>query len=1109
MFHHLVDAGSTLTAGALTRLRNGVSMHSTERSLGIDASVLEDRTLFSASPINVDLTVEHPEFGGELEPTSAVTTGLLFVDGTMANTDQLIAQLSRDVDDMTIIRLNSAGSGLDQISRTIQQHEGIESIHIISHGDEGRVLLGNQLFSANEFDEFQGDLEAWSSHLSEHADILFYGCNIAGSDAGQDFLNSIALATGADVAASDNLTGHRALGGDWDLEFETGVIESEAITGPWQDAWRSILLATAVTDNFDIAEGGSVSAGDGSVLTNDQIADPTITPNPLLEYSASKDTDGDNLWQNTTGLAPGYDLTLIGSTTHESNPSNSPHGITATYNINGGGAFTDQTISDSALGDPTENPASFEFWFRPDDGVGQEIIFDTGTSLIGTVVKLNDSSLELRVNSGSGNSVTLSTDISALIATNPVDQEFIHFVAVLDIGTGSPDIQLYVNGGLVVDQGVPAAIDDWSRTFEGIGLGRIRGSATLPSPGGDDFEGDIAVFRLYDFAMTQADVTDNYDANFLSVTSSDTVTSQGIPIVVDAEGNVTYNPGSTFDFLESGDSIVDSFSYTVSDGFGATDTVTSTITIHGVSNGPTLNTNEVTVVEGAVVTLTSTHLSATDPDDLDSTLAFSVTNVTGGHFAEATSAAVPIFAFQQQQVTNGEIVFIDDGNGTGPSYSVSVSDGTNATTPQAASITFSSSNDRPTSIGIADVVVAEDSANHTINLGDIFDDEEDTDSELTYAVQRFTNGELFDSVTIATNDELIIDLSANQNGTSDITILATDTGGRSVSSSFQFEVTPVNDSPTVLPQTYEAPTGAQFISGSVLVGVSDVDGDVLSVALVSGPSNGTLTLASDGTFVYVPKANNFETETFQFIVTDGNGGGQTATATIIIPLAAPIVQEESESDSDSEDDDDAVELAAVGLARTFDTEDEQDSRSRKRQITASPNSDTASAITLNAIPESSIEDKLAINDRKSSSARLAGVSIKPLTPTRSAGTITTMASHTTAHVFAPEFLESLESFDQDMDQATRSANVSLVNSVVSLSGASIGIVTWVLRSGAFLASMMANIPAWRLVDPLLVLGYQSDATEDDESIHDIIDTESSSGSTPTTANKNANQRSIA
>ena len=108
MFHHLVDAGSTLTAGVLTRLRSGVPMRNTERYSGIDASVLEDRTLFSASPISGDLPMaEQLDLGADLDPATVGSTGLLFVDSAIANTDQLIAQLSQDADGIRIIRLNS------------------------------------------------------------------------------------------------------------------------------------------------------------------------------------------------------------------------------------------------------------------------------------------------------------------------------------------------------------------------------------------------------------------------------------------------------------------------------------------------------------------------------------------------------------------------------------------------------------------------------------------------------------------------------------------------------------------------------------------------------------------------------------------------------------------------------------------------------------------------------------------------------------------------------------------------------------------------------------------------------------------------------------------
>ena len=40
-------------------------------------------------------------------------------------------------------------------------------------------------------------------------------------------MRQLAELTGADVAASDDLTGHASLGGDWELESHIGLINTE------------------------------------------------------------------------------------------------------------------------------------------------------------------------------------------------------------------------------------------------------------------------------------------------------------------------------------------------------------------------------------------------------------------------------------------------------------------------------------------------------------------------------------------------------------------------------------------------------------------------------------------------------------------------------------------------------------------------------------------------------------------------------------------------------------------------------------------------------------------------------------------------------------------
>ncbi|MDO9219360.1 MAG: VCBS domain-containing protein, partial [Lacisediminimonas sp.] len=70
------------------------------------------------------------------------------------------------------------------------------------------------------------------------------------------------------------------------------------------------------------------------------------------------------------------------------------------------------------------------------------------------------------------------------------------------------------------------------------------------------------------------------------------------------------------------------------------------------------------------------------------------------------------------------------------------------------------------------------------------------------------------------------------------------------------------------------------VANSVLGNDSDVDGDTLAAALVSGPIHGAVSLNSDGSFTYTPDAGYFGTDTFTYRANDGKADSETATVTI-------------------------------------------------------------------------------------------------------------------------------------------------------------------------------------------------------------------------------------
>ena len=79
---------------------------------------------------------------------------------------------------------------------------------------------------------------------------------------------------------------------------------------------------------------------------------------------------------------------------------------------------------------------------------------------------------------------------------------------------------------------------------------------------------------------SDADTTD-----VLTVSSVNTTGTKGT-VAWNANGSFTYNPNGKFESLAAGKNATDTFTYTVSDGKGGSDTARVTITVYGVNDAP-------------------------------------------------------------------------------------------------------------------------------------------------------------------------------------------------------------------------------------------------------------------------------------------------------------------------------------------------------------------------------------------------------------------------------------------------------------------------------------------------------------------------------------------
>jgi hypothetical protein len=117
---------------------------------------------------------------------------------------------------------------------------------------------------------------------------------------------------------------------------------------------------------------------------------------------------------------------------------------------------------------------------------------------------------------------------------------------------------------------------------------------------------------------------------------------------------------------------------------------TSNITFLGII--PTLLSNTLSVNQGIPVIVTSSDLSATDKNNIPSTLHYQITQITFCHFEALNTLGQitepNITTFTQQDVLDRRIRFVPDGSTRMPAYLVSVGDQNFFTEPEAAFIRF-------------------------------------------------------------------------------------------------------------------------------------------------------------------------------------------------------------------------------------------------------------------------------------------------------------------------------------------------------------------------------------------------------------------------------------
>jgi len=458
---------------------------------------------------------------------------------------------------------------------------------------------------------------------------------------------------------------------------------------------------------------------------------------------------------------------------------------------------------------------------------------------------------------------------------------------------------------------------------------------------------------------------------------------------------------------------------------------------------------QLTVGEGATTVLAAADFNLSDPDS--GAFTYTVSGVAGGSFEVFDGASWNAAAsFTTAQLAAGEVRFVDDGNEAAPSFNVTASDGTASSNTFAATVNYTAVNDTPVAsassgtaaftaggsavavdagLAVSDVDNAT-LASASVSIGAGFQAAEDV---LDFANNPATMGNIAGSYDAATGV-----LSLSSAGAT-----ATLVQWQAALNSVTYTNTSAAPSTATRAVSFELNDGAA-VSPVVTVAVS-----VAAPAAAPTPSSQPPAETTPPPVVVIPPAAN---------PVLGLPAPSTPVAAPAQPSAAAVAP--------------GRPSAAAGEAPSAGGEEIQlavaaaDGGTRLQTLTAAGGSTgvrlAGAAIAVSAPASDAPGDLLA--DVKQ-------IDVRPVDLFQ----IGEQGRSASAEGLAGELALLRESV-REQDEIQQRTVVVLAAGSLSMT---LGYLLWLVRGGALAASVLASLPAWRLIDPLPILSRLQDRETDE------------------------------
>jgi VCBS repeat-containing protein len=244
----------------------------------------------------------------------------------------------------------------------------------------------------------------------------------------------------------------------------------------------------------------------------------------------------------------------------------------------------------------------------------------------------------------------------------------------------------------VFDDGIPAPVHSVTATVH-LTVTAVNDAPTATDDSETTAEESILNITLPGVLLNDSDV-DNGDT--ISVSDFDLTSSKGAVVNVNTNGSFTYNPAnsSVLNALAITEMTIDTFTYTISDSGGLTDTATVSITVDGVNDLPTAVNDSASTNEDNVLAIPAPGVLAGDSDPDTSDLVTAVSgNTTSVQGASVTINSDGTYTYNPQNVP--ALQSLNSGGSLQDTFSYIITDGHGGNDSGIVTVTVNGSNDAP------------------------------------------------------------------------------------------------------------------------------------------------------------------------------------------------------------------------------------------------------------------------------------------------------------------------------------------------------------------------------------------------------------------------------